>query len=188
VSLELAFEVEATGVRGRMRQPAASDIDAITAACQDPDIQRFTRVPIPYTRDDAEQFVGIVSEQWAAGTPTVFAILVDDALVGTLGLVHLDEADGWGEVGYWTAPHARRRGITTTALQRLCTWAFDDLGLHRLELQTAPGNLDSEAVARRAGYVLEGRRRSAAVLRAVNGLPEERTDMTVWGLLPSDLG
>jgi RimJ/RimL family protein N-acetyltransferase len=184
VSLELMFEVEATGAHGRMRQPATSDIDAITAACQDPDIQRFTRVPIPYTRDDAERFVGMVREQWHTGTPTVFAVLVSDVLVGTIGLVHVDEEDGWGEVGYWTAPHARRQGITTAAVQRLCTWALNDLGLHRLELQTASGNPGSEAVAQRAGFVREGQRRSAAVLRAVDGLPEERTDMTVWGLLP----
>jgi len=99
VPLELRFEVAATGARGHMRQPVASDIDAIAGACQDPDIQRFTRVPIPYTRDDAEQFIEMSSERWDSGTPSVFAVQIDDRLVGTVGLVHLDEGDGWGEVG-----------------------------------------------------------------------------------------
>ena len=32
----------------RLRAPIAADVPAITAACQDPDIQRFTFVPVPY--------------------------------------------------------------------------------------------------------------------------------------------
>ena len=33
------------------------DIDAMTESCNDPDVQRWTRVPKPYTRDHAAEFV-----------------------------------------------------------------------------------------------------------------------------------
>jgi hypothetical protein len=37
----------------RLRAPSAADVPAITEACQDPDIQHFTFVPVPYRVDDA---------------------------------------------------------------------------------------------------------------------------------------
>lgn len=37
-----------------------TDVDWICAACQDPDIQRWTSVPVPYTRAHAEDFVAAV--------------------------------------------------------------------------------------------------------------------------------
>ena len=37
-----------------LEAPSATDIDAITAACQDPDIQRWVPIPVPYARQEAE--------------------------------------------------------------------------------------------------------------------------------------
>lgn len=174
--------------RGLLRQPRTDDAERITAICQDPAIQRFTRVPIPYTRSDAEQFIAMTQQRWDAGRPAPFVVEVDGQLVACLGLVDIDEMDGWAEVGYWTAPEARQQGITVAAVARVCRWAFDEVGVQRLELQTATGNVGSEKVAERVGFVREGVRRSAALLRATGGMPEQRADMTVWGLLPEELG
>jgi len=41
----------------RLRVPDRKDVDAIHAACQDPFIVRFTRVPFPYSRLHAQAFV-----------------------------------------------------------------------------------------------------------------------------------
>jgi RimJ/RimL family protein N-acetyltransferase len=55
--------------------PVAADIDAITAACQDPLIQRWTTVPSPYTRTDAENFVNaFVTAGWQSATTRTWAI------------------------------------------------------------------------------------------------------------------
>jgi hypothetical protein len=37
-----------------LEAPSATDIDAITAACRDPDIQRWVPIPVPYARQEAE--------------------------------------------------------------------------------------------------------------------------------------
>ncbi len=44
-----------------LRAPASRDVDVIHRACQDPAIQRFTRVPVPYALADAEMFVGTLA-------------------------------------------------------------------------------------------------------------------------------
>src|SRR4029079_7070084 len=58
-----------------LRPWQSEDVDAGFRACQDQDIQRWTcHVPSPYSRQDAEEFVGGSSAQWAEGKPS-FAIV-----------------------------------------------------------------------------------------------------------------
>lgn len=172
---------------GVLRRPRATDAERIAEICQDTAIQRYTRVPIPYSLSDAEKFIEATNKRWDNGQLATLVAEVDGSIVGNVGLVHVDGEDGWGELGYWTAPEARRQGMTTAAVRSVSSWAFEETGLARLELQTAAGNLGSESVARRAGFQQEGVRRSAAVLRATGGLPQERADMKMWGLLPGEL-
>lgn len=59
------------------------------------------------------------------------------------------------EVGYWTAAHARGRGVAPRALEALTIWAFDAFaveGLERLELLHQVDNRASCRVAEKARY------------------------------------
>ena len=42
-----------------LRPKRPDDADALTAACQDPEISRWTLVPSPYTRADANRFIAV---------------------------------------------------------------------------------------------------------------------------------
>jgi RimJ/RimL family protein N-acetyltransferase len=115
-------------------------------------------------------------------------LLVERAgtVVGCVG-ASIETSDRLAEVGYWTAPDARRQGIAARAMHRLCQWLLEDVGLARLELEAAATNPGSNAVAERLGFRLEGTRRSAMLLSAVGDLPAERVDAHDWGLLPGEL-
>lgn len=67
-----------------LRPPAPGDARAVLAACQDPDIRRWTAVPSPYLPEHARTFVGVyVPEAWAADTEYVFgAFLAEEAATG----------------------------------------------------------------------------------------------------------
>ena len=115
-----------TGPRVRLRPWRADDVDAVFAACQDAEIQRWTQVPVPYARENAEEFVGsIAPATWAQGGG-LFAVEPHDGgpLVGSIAL--FPPRDGYAEAGYWTAPGHRGRGFTAEALGLLARWAFDD--------------------------------------------------------------
>lgn len=71
--------------------------------------------------------------------------------------------DGVGGVGYWVVPAARGSGVASRALGLVSRWALSDLGLHRLELEHSTLNEPSCRVAAKAGYVLEGTKRSQAL-------------------------
>ncbi|MEU0299630.1 GNAT family N-acetyltransferase [Streptomyces sp. NPDC006175] len=167
-----------------MRPFAPEDADAVHTACQDPEIQRWTVVPSPYTRADAELFTGkLCPEGWHDGSMYNFAVLrrEDAQLVGALG-VNNRYLPGTYEVGYWTAKEHRGAGYTTEALAEAARWAFTALAADRVEWRTEIGNTASRSVALRAGFRMEGDQRSALFNKGV------RRDTWNGALLPADLG
>jgi RimJ/RimL family protein N-acetyltransferase len=168
-----------TGPRVVLRPWRAEDVDPVFAACQDPEIQRWTRVPVPYHREDAEAFVGEIAPHTAAEGGALFAVVdADGALAGSIGL--FAPKDGVGEIGYWTAPGHRRRGLTAEALRVLVAWALDEVGLRRVELVVDARNTGSRRVGEAAGFRVEGTLRQRTVHRG------EPVDDVVLGLLATD--
>jgi RimJ/RimL family protein N-acetyltransferase len=140
----------------RPRRPA--DAEAITAACQDPEIPRWTFVPSPYSLEDARAFLERSAEEAAAGK-SVNLLAVgghDDRLLGSFSLMELDHEPGHGEIGYWVAAEARGRGIATRAVRLLADWARHELGLTRIVILPHKDNPASRRVAEKAGFTDTG--------------------------------
>lgn len=159
-----------------------SDADAVYSACQNPEIVRWTTVPSPYEREDAEGYVGPVSaDAWAHKTAVNFAVVNPDGTVaGSFGLVRMNLPQAVAEVGYWVAPWARRRGVATRAAAAVTEWALSGVGFARVELLAAVENTGSRRVAERIGFTQEGVLRSAAAGRG------ERLDLVLYSRLASD--
>lgn len=167
-----------------MRPFTPEDTEAVYAACQDPDIQRWTVVPSPYTRADAELFTGeLCPSGWQDDTMYNFAVVLRDGgqLVGALG-VNRRVLPGTYEVGYWTAKEHRGSGYMTEAVRAAARWAFTALAADRFEWRAEIGNTPSRAVALRAGFRMEGEQRSALLNKGV------LYDTWNGALLPADLG
>jgi len=170
---------------GVVLSPAVpADAEAVTVACQDPLIQAWTTVPSPYVRGHAEDFLGrTVPMGWATGAATTWAVRESDGgpLLGMIGLTGI--ADGSAEVGYWTAPSGRGRGLTTTALRTVARHALDPdgLDLRRVVWKAYVGNWASRRVAWKAGFRVEGRLRLDGAQRG------ERRDEWSGTLLRGDL-
>jgi RimJ/RimL family protein N-acetyltransferase len=145
-----------------LRQGRAEDVDAVTAACQDPEIPRWTAVPSPYGREDAEHWLGtVVPDAARDGTGVHLLAFEDDRLVGSFSVMELDAERGHGEIGYWVAAEARGCGIATRATRLLHDWAARELGLTTIEILPHRDNLASRRVAERCGYSPTGELRRA---------------------------
>ena len=164
-----------------LTNPTAADVDAITEAAQDPEVPRWTTLPSPYSRRDAEQFIVKAAEWWDAESELTWGIRVDDHWVGMLGL-HRLERGGSAEIGYWMAQPARGHGYLTEACRAVIDFAFeaDGLDLKRLDWRAVVGNVPSARAARALGFRYEGLQRQA--LSDSRG----RYDGWVAGLLPGD--
>ena len=139
-----------------LRRPRSSDLDAVAAACQDPEIPRFIPfVPVPYSIGDAQGWLEKVDSEWMESDERTFAIIDETRSEPFLGVVTVGLRDG-GTVGYWLAPWARGRGVMTECVSAVVGWARDEQGVQRLFLTTHPDNVASQRVAERAGFVRVG--------------------------------
>jgi ribosomal-protein-alanine N-acetyltransferase len=129
-------------------------------AAGDPEIPRWTRVPSPYTKDDALRWIAVAAGMRRAGS--AFHLLIadagDGASLGSVGLEVHARPSLRGELGYWVAAPARGRGVATRAVGLLAGWALDELRLPAVEIEVLPANRRSQAVARKAGFEFRERR------------------------------
>jgi len=121
---------------------------------------------IPLTGDDSYkelpsffEMVKILNHEARHGRSFSFAIWNQTQLIGqiTLGGVMYGAMRG-GHIGYWIDRNFANRGYTTQAVELLTQYGFNELRLHRLEINLRPENAASRRVAEKAGYVFEGER------------------------------
>ena len=110
--------------------PRAADAPEVAAACQDPEIQRFTTVPVPFGPEHADNFLNELCPQlWDEGGASWIIRTYEfqtPHVAGTISLrVGLEKT---ANVGYWMAPEWRGRGLMREALQLALTTAFNLLG------------------------------------------------------------
>jgi [ribosomal protein S5]-alanine N-acetyltransferase len=93
---------------------------------------------------------------------TFFVLLEeDDTLVGgvTLSNVRRGVAQ-MASMGYWAGEAFAGKGYITAAVRAVVAYAFDDLGLHRIEAACQPDNIASRRVLAKAGFTEEGAARA----------------------------
>jgi RimJ/RimL family protein N-acetyltransferase len=91
-----------------------------------------------------------------AGTRFPFA--VRDAIAGNLlgGCEIKPVPGGSANLSYWTYPAHRGHGVASRAVALASRWAFEELGLKRLEIISDPDNEASRRVAVRNGFRAAG--------------------------------
>jgi RimJ/RimL family protein N-acetyltransferase len=166
-----------------LRRPTDADAAAVTAACQDPLIARFTLVPSPYREHDARAWFEEAERQRRDGTGLHLLVVAAEggSLLGSIGANAIDPVHRVGQVGYWVAPEARRRGVAVAAVKLLSRWMLSELGLARVEIRVDVENEASQRVAEAAGFSREGVLRSRAESKG------RRWDEVMFSLLPADL-
>jgi [ribosomal protein S5]-alanine N-acetyltransferase len=135
----------------------ASDVRDVARAYAEGSIQRWHRLSL--SEVEAREWIASWKEHWKQETGAGWAIASGSELLGEISLRKLRLGDGCSEVSSWILPSVRRRGLATRTLHALSTWAFDQLGLHRLELAHSTKNAVPCRIAGGAGYRLEGTKR-----------------------------
>lgn len=127
--------------------------------------------------EDTRRFLEQVAANRAEGKTVAYSLRVGGELAGLAGLHDIDMANGTAQIGYWLAAKHEGRGRMTAAVRALIGMAFRDLGLARIEIRCAAGNVRSQAIPKRLGFTLE------ATLRGAQQLHDGRVDVRVYGLL-----
>jgi RimJ/RimL family protein N-acetyltransferase len=140
----------------RLRRWSAVDVRSVLTAFADPVMTWQVSEPID-SLDAAEAWVAVQSDQWASGAAFAFAVVDgEDTMLGNVAVSAVNRRHATGWVSYWTTQRARGQGVASGACRALARWAFDDLGLFRLELGHRVNNPASCRVALAAGFAAEG--------------------------------
>jgi RimJ/RimL family protein N-acetyltransferase len=170
-----------------LRESRPEDDPRIVEACNDPVTAAWLGgLPVPYHETDARWWREHVREGAAIGDRVswVFADPATDQLLGVVDLFAIRQ--GWdAEIGFWTHPEARGRGLTTAACGLVLAHAFrpaeqGGLGLVRVQGVAAVGNDASARVLERIGM------RRAGVYRAYVNMRTGRTDAVLFDALGGD--
>ncbi len=98
-------------------------------------------------------------------------------LLGAIDLHDIDWANGNARIGYWIAKQHMGNGIMTRAVRVLTEYAFEALGLHRVEIHVATENPRSRRIPERLGFTMEG------VLHEVQRLRGTYLDHALYALV-----
>ncbi len=130
--------------------------ELLAAVTDDAEIRRWSSVG---------QVRGLEAMQhWAVSRATSERVewtirLPEGSLAGRVALHRVDLEDRSAEIGYGLFQSFRGQGLARRVVARVTTYGFDDLALHRIELEHAVDNTRSCGVAAACGYLLEGTKR-----------------------------
>lgn len=146
------------GTRCMLRALQPADAASLQRHADDPAValNLFEGFPQPYTQADAEWWCGQGHRDPRFGH--VWGIAVGGEVAGCISVA--PQGGLWAcsaVIGYWLGQAHWRRGITSEALRLATAWAWPALPhITRLWMPIYARNAGSQAVARAAGYRLEG--------------------------------
>ncbi|HEV2708423.1 MAG TPA: GNAT family protein [Pyrinomonadaceae bacterium] len=149
-----------------------------------PEISRWLPWCHPgYSIEESREWLAARPAAWDAGTD--YAFVIEDAQTGEFlgggGLSQLKMAVKFANLGYWVRTSRAGRGIATAATLLMARFGFEDVGLERIQIVAAKGNLASQRVAEKAGALREG------VLRKSLLVGGQLHDSVLFSLIREDL-
>lgn len=162
-----------------LRPFTEADQDAVVDAYDDPDMVRYHMRSV--LAEDYESWFTRRRDAWGRNSAAYWAVERDGKVLASTGFREIDLSMGFGEMAYWVHRSARGQGLASRPLRRVVQWAFEDLGLHKLELCHSTSNPASGGVAAAAGFTPEG------VCRSGIQHDDGWHDMRMWGIVnPAD--
>lgn len=85
-----------------------------------------------------------------------YTIYYESKFVGLIGYKGTDFDNHKTEIGYWLSQYAQGNGIMSRSVRKLMEYAFDELGINRIQIKVATENSKSRKIPEKLGFTLEG--------------------------------
>ena len=125
-------------------------------------------------------YISDTKKRAAEKTDFGYAIIIDENIVGRIGLHHINHQHRIAEIGYWLADGLQGRGIISRSCKAIINHAFKELGLNRIEIKCGVGNDKSRGVAEKLQFKQEG------ILRQAELLNGKFIDLYLYALLKDE--
>jgi len=170
-----------TGSRVTLREMRVSDATSLFAMLSTEEVARFISPP-PTTIEGFERFIMWANRERAAGTYACFAIVPHgmDTAIGIFQVRQIEPAWGTAEWGFAIGSPFWGTGAFSDGAKLVLDFAFETIGVHRLEARAAVQNARGNAALRKLGAVQEG------VLRRSFLRNGQYLDQALWAILDED--
>jgi RimJ/RimL family protein N-acetyltransferase len=170
-----------TGSRVTLRELRVSDAASLFAMLTTEEVTRFISPP-PTTIEGFERFITWANRERAAGTYACFAVVPHgmDTAIGLFQVRQLEPGWGTAEWGFAIGSAFWGTGVFSDGARLVLDFAFDAIGVHRLEARAAVQNGRGNAALRKLGAVQEG------VLRRSFLRNGQYHDQALWAILDED--
>jgi RimJ/RimL family protein N-acetyltransferase len=137
-----------------------------------------------YSFQESEEFIQITRARWDERTLFAFAMIdaADGSILGGCSLSHLHPVYHLCNLGYWVRTSRHGEGIAGRAAKLAARFAFEQVGLIRVEIVVAMDNKASIRVAEKVGAYYEG------ILRNRMVVGRNIFDAHMYSLVPQDFG
>jgi RimJ/RimL family protein N-acetyltransferase len=164
-----------------LRELRASDAPSLFVALTSEQVSKFISPP-PATIEGFGRFITWAIRQRQAGQYVCFAVVPrgSDIAVGIFQVRSLEPAFGTAEWGFALASECWGTGMFMDGAELIVDFAFDVLGVHRLEARSALKNGRGNGALRKLGAVQEG------VLRRSFLRNGEYLDQALWTILQDE--
>jgi RimJ/RimL family protein N-acetyltransferase len=125
-------------------------------------VRYLARVPFPYRRSDAEDFLLSVRHGEAEGIDLTLAIDRDGRAIGCMGLASIGEIN---EFGYWLRRDCWGEGLATEAGRAFLAYCFGPLGQGWIASGVFFDNPASLRVQEKLGFIVTGKSRRVSFAR-----------------------
>ena len=135
------------------------------------------------TSDDSEKLVRTWNGKWALREDMSFGMFDKQTgeYLGGTGLHRIDWNLRSFEIGYWIRKTAAGKGHVTDSVKLLTDLAFSQLQANRVFIRCAVENVKSCAVAKRAGFTLEG-----TIRNSIKDADGRLVDLMMFSLIPEE--
>ncbi len=155
-----------------LRQWNFNDVTDLVEGLNNLNVSRWlASVPYPYTKEDAVDFINYCIENKTYN----FAIVLksENKVIGGTELTNINYVHGTAGGGIWLNENYQGHGYGSEAFGARIRYAFEDLGLRRLENGYFKENDKSFKMQMRYGYKKEGIRRQRFVSLATGNVEDE---------------
>jgi len=154
--------VTLTGAHVRLEPLRREHAAELFPVAYEDDIWSLMLVPMPRDTSELERWIGAALEGQILGDQVAFITrrVSDGAPIGSTRFLHIDRTNKTAEIGWTFVGRDARRTVANTEAKYLqLSHLFDDLGAHRVWLQTDRLNERSQRAIERLGAIREGEHR-----------------------------
>lgn len=109
--------------------------------------------------EDSFKYLLETNRKFKAGEKADYGVYVNNEYIGNIGIFDINKKKKSAEIGYWLSKKFTRNGYMTEAIGILEKEFFSNISLNRIQVKCDERNIPSAGVAKKCGYVLEGKHR-----------------------------